>query len=235
MFLRGDVHAARQTVERTYSKEQVMEARLLPRSEQPYFTPGFPLSLPLEHAVRIKSLNGPPTAKITASDANPIVSDTKELAWYSSEAKTGLVTVETDRAQALIGFIQANHKTLKNLGADITNNFATIVLVSMDDKALARSEKMLLTTGSRVANTGQKWNDARTRLANQGGSPTLIEPVSGTVTLRNIEGAKTVKATALDGSGKPIGTPISARKTPAGWEIAVGDPVTTWYVLTVTR
>ncbi len=235
MFLRGDVHPARQTLERTYSKEQVMEARLLPRSEQPYFTPGFPLSLPLEHAVRIKSLNGPPTAKITSPYANPIVSDTKELAWYSSEAKTGLVTVETDRAQALIGFIQANHKTLKNLGADITNNFATIVLVSMDDKALARSEKMLLTTGSRVANTGQKWNDARTRLANQGGSPTLIEPVSGTVTLRNIEGAKTVKATALDGSGKPIGTPISARKTPAGWEIAVGDPVTTWYVLTVTR
>ncbi len=115
------------------------------------------------------------------------------------------MTVETDRTQALIGFIQANHKTLKNLSADITNNFATIVLVSMDDKPLARSEKMLLTTGSRVANTGQKWNDARTRLANQGGSPTLIEPVTGTVTLRNIEGAKAVKATALDGSGKPIG------------------------------
>ena len=52
----------------------------------------------------------------------------------------GLITVETDRTQALIGFIKANHKVLKNLGADITNNFATIVLASMDDKPLARSD-----------------------------------------------------------------------------------------------
>ena len=235
MFLRGDVHAARQTVERTYSQEQVAEARLLPRSEQPYFTPGFPLSLPLEHEVRIRSLNGPPTGTFTAAGGNPIVSDTKELSWYTSDAKTGLVTVETDRAQALIGFIKANHKTLRNLGAEITNTFATIVLVSMDDKPFARSQKMLLTTGSRVANTGQKWNDARTALTFQGGSPTLIEPVSGAVILRNLEGARKVQATALDGSGSAIGEPISARKTGAGWEIPVGEPVTTWYVLAVTR
>jgi hypothetical protein len=235
MFLRGDVRAARQTVARTYSHEQVLDARFLPRTEQPYFTPGFPLSLPLEHEVRIQSLNGLPTGKFAASAGNPIVSDTKELSWYTSEAKTGLVTVDTDRTQALIGFIKANHKALQNLGADITNDFATIVLASMDDKPLARSGKMLLTTGSRVANTGQKWNEARTTLTNQGGSPTLIEPVSGVVVLRNLTGAKTVNAAALDGSGKPIGGPISGRKTAAGWEIAVGDPVTTWYVVTVTR
>jgi hypothetical protein len=235
MFLRGDVHAARETVARTYSHEQVLEARFLPRTEQPYFTPGFPLSLPLEHEVRIQSLSGPPTEKVAAADGNPIVSDTKELSWYTSEAKTGLVTVETDRTQALIGFVKANHKTLKNLGAEITNDFATIVLASMDDQPLARSGKMLLTTGSRVANTGQKWNAARTNLTNQGGSPTLIEPVTGVVVLRNLTGAKTVRVVALDGSGKPIGDPISGKKTAAGWEISVGEPVTTWYVVTVTR
>ncbi len=235
IFLRGDVKAARQTVERTYSKEQVLDARLLPRTEQPYFTPGFPLSLPLEHAVRIKTLDGPPTAKLTATDGNPIVSDTRELTWYTSDAKTGLVTVETDRAQALIGFIKANQKTLKNLGAEISNNFATIVLASMDDKPLARSEKMLLTTGSRVANTGQKWNDTRTRLTNQGGSPSLIEPVAGTVTLRNIEGATAVSASALDGAGKPIGEAIQATKTATGWAIPIGEPATTWYVVSVRR
>ena len=103
--------------------------------------------------------------KFTAwANAGPIVSDTKELTWYTSDAKTGLVTVETDRAQALIGFIKANHKTLKNLGAEITNNFATIVLTSMDDKPLARSDKMLLNACSRVANTDQKWNDAHSRV-----------------------------------------------------------------------
>jgi hypothetical protein len=221
MFLQFDVKPARQVVERTYSTEQVLDAGLLPGglrsapgappSEQPYFTPGFPLALPLEHGVRIKSLDGPPTAQYAASGANPIASDTGELKWYTSDAKTGLLTVETDRSQALIGFIKANKKTLKNLSADITNDFATIMLNSMDGKPLASSAKMLLSTGSRM------------------------EPVSGAVTLRNIEAAKTVSAVALDGSGKPIGDPLQARKTAAGWELPIGKPVTPWYVISVSR
>ena len=242
MFLRGDIKPAAQTVERTYSREQVLDAGLLPSglragSEQPYFTPGFPLLLPLEHGVRTKSFDGPPTAKLTASDANPIVSDTKELTWYASEAKTGLVTVETDRTQALIGFVKANHKVLKNLGADITNNFATIVLASMDERPLAQSAKMLLTTGSRVANTEQKWNDTRSGLGRggQGHSPTLIEPVAGTITLRNLTGATAVSAAALDGSGKPIGSEIQGKKVTDGWSLAIGDPATTWYVVSIRR
>jgi hypothetical protein len=270
MFLQFDVKPARQVVERTYSTEQVLDAGLLPAglrsqpgqppSESPWFTPGFPLSLPLEHGVRIKTLDGPPTAKYTASGANPIVSDTKELSWYTTDPKAGLVTVETDRSQALIGFIKANKKTLKNLSADITNNFATIVLTSMDSKPIASSGKMLLNASSRMSNTDQKWaDDAHTGLAGgRGGrgatppaaagappavrpaspggrAPTLIEPVTGTVTLRNIVGAKTVGAAALDGSGKPIGNPLQAKKTASGWELPIGTPVTTWYVVSVSR
>ncbi len=234
-FLRGDVHAARETVARTYSKDQVLDSRRLPRTEQPYFTPGFPLALPLQHAVRIQSLDGAPTAKFAAAEANPIVSDTKELAWYTSDRNTGLVTVETDRTQALIGFIQANAKSVKNLSADIANRFASIVLSSLDAKPLSQSAKMLLTAGSRVTNTGLKWNDAHTRTANQGESPSLIEPVTGTVVLRDIQAAKAVSASALDGAGHPMGEPIQAKKTAAGWALAIGSPVTTWYVVSVKR
>jgi hypothetical protein len=234
-FLRGDVRAARETVSRTYSKDQVLESRKLPRSEAPYYTPGFPPALPLEHAVRIQSLDGAPTAAMTASGANPIVSDTKELAWYTSPAKTGLVTVETDRTQALIGFVKANGKTLKNLAAEIDNNFASIVLSSLDGKPIAQSSRMLLTAGSRVSNSNLKWNDAHTRTSSQGESPSLIEPVTGTVVLRGIAKAATVSAAALDGAGRAIGEPIQAKKTAGGWALPVGSPVTTWYVITVNR
>jgi hypothetical protein len=229
-FLRGDVRPARQTVERTYSAQQVVDSRRLPRTEQPYFTPGFPLALPLQHAVRIRSLDGQPTEKYPAVDASEIVSDTKELTW-----KTGLVTVETDRTQALIGFLKKNPAKLRNLSAGINNDFAAIVLSSMDARPLARSEKMLLTAGSRVSNTGLKWNDAHTRVANQGESPSLIEPVSGTVMLRGLEGAKTVTASALDGSGHAIGEPLAAKRSAEGWALAIGDPVTTWYTISVKR
>jgi hypothetical protein len=149
--------------------------------------------------------------------------------------KTGLVTVETDRTQALIGFIPANAKSLKNLSADIKNNFATIVLSSMDAKPLFQSAKMLLTAGSRVSNTGLKWNDAHTRTTNQGEAPSLIEPVTGTVLLRDIQAAKAVSASALDGAGHAIGEPIAAKRTAAGWSLPIGSPVTTWYVVSVKR
>ncbi len=185
--------------------------------------------------MRIRSLDGAPTERLTATESDPIVSDTHELAWYASAGKNGLVTVDTDRTEALVGFLRANNKALHNLAADITNNFATIVLSSLDGQPLARSSKMLLTTGSRVANTAMKWNEAHTRVVEQGCSPSLIEPVAGKVTLRNIEKAADVRVDALDGAGKPIGEPIEAKETADGWVFPVGAPVTTWYVVSVRR
>jgi hypothetical protein len=145
------------------------------------------------------------------------------------------VTVETDRTQALIGFIKANRKVLKNLSADITNTFASIVLAAMDSKPLSRSDKMLLTTGSRVANTNMKWNATRMGLTSQGESPSLIEPVAGTITLRNLLSATGVNVTALDGAGHAIGAPIPGKKTAGGWVLPIGEPATTWYAVAVRR
>jgi hypothetical protein len=233
-FLRGDVRPAQKTIDRTYSRDQMLESRRLARTEQPYFTPGFPLGLPLQHGVRIASLEGAATAQLPTPAANPILSDTNELAWYTSPDK-GYVTVETDRTQALIGFSGTGRKPLKNLSADLSTKFASLVLSSLDGRPLARAGRMLLTAGSRVSNTNLKWNDARTRTASQGESPSLIEPVAGTVTLRNLAGATGVTAAALDGSGRPTGDPIAARKTADGWTLALGTPVTTWYAITVKR
>ena len=109
------------------------------------------------------------------------------------------------------------------------------MLSSLDARPLAQSGKMLLTTGSRVTNTGMKWNDTHTRVASQGESPSLIEPVTGTVVLRGLRSASAVSAAALDGAGHAIGAPIQARKTANGWALAIGTPVTTWYVISVKR
>jgi hypothetical protein len=94
---------------------------------------------------------------------------------------------------------------------------------------------VLLTAGSRVTNTGLRWNPERTRTLDQGGSPSLIEPVTGTIVLRNLDGAIAVTAVALDGAGKAIGEPILATKSAAGWRLSIGNPVTTWYVVSVKR
>lgn len=216
MFRRQDISPARETVERTYSRQQVIDSERLPHSDAPYFTPGFPLALPLEHEMRIRSLDGSPTGTFPPpGDLNDIASDTGQLHWYP-----GVVTVEADRAQALIGFLKSNPKVFKNVSADLTNQFASLVLVSMDAKPISEATELLLTTGSRVTNS-------------HGGSPTLIETVTGSITLRNLEGATAVSAAALDGAGCRIGNPIPARKNRDGWVLPVGNPATTWYVVSV--
>jgi hypothetical protein len=235
-FLRGDVQPAGRTVTRSYSREQAFESRRLARTEQPYFTPGFPLALPLVHGVRIASLDGAPTATYPAVDTTTIVSDTRELVWRTTPDAHGLVTEETDRTQALIGFVKAHRPSVKNLLADVRNEFAAIVLSAIDEKPIASASRLLLTAGSRVSNTGLQWNADRTRTAQQGGAPSLIEPVTGTVTLRGLSGrVRSVSAVALDGAGRASGAPIVARRTRAGWVLPIGAPATTWYLVRVER
>ena len=258
IFRQFDVAQARQVVERSYSKTQVLDSGLLPGavrspsggdglpdirlaagapSERPYFTPGFPLQLPLQHRVRILSFDGPPTASYVAPAANPIVSDTGQISWDTTHSKAGIVTVETDRSEALIGFVKANEKSLNHLRARVANEFAAILLTSMDDSPIATSGKMLLNTTSRVVNTDQERADLPTLAASlgvRGHSPTLIEPVTGVITLRGLQRAIAVSALALDGAGRPIGPPLDAVSKGGGnWELKVGTPTTSWYVISV--
>ena len=72
--------------------------------------------------------------------------------------------------------------------------------------------------------------------AQQGGAPSLIETVTGTVTLHGLAGrVRGVSAVALDGAGRAMGAPIAARRTSAGWVLPIGAPATTWYLVRVER
>jgi hypothetical protein len=239
IFVRGDLDGAKQTVERSYTTREVWDSRLLTKADRPYFTPGFPAYTPLLHGSRIKSLNGGPTATTWEEAASPFKSDTGQLTWYTSPAdspnQTGLVTIDSPRSQGLIGFVKANDKTVTNLAADVKNDFCAIVINSLENKPLAACGKMLLTACVRVENTDMAWDATRTHTAWQGHSPSLIEPVTGQIILRNLDSATAVFATPLDGAGKALRDPVAAAKTLRGWEIPVGDPPTTWYLVTVSR
>src|SRR6266540_81568 len=235
MFIRGDVRAARQIIQRSYSRQQVQDSIRLPAAEKPYFTPGFPLSLPLRHGSRISSLDGEPAKKIELRDDDPIVSDTGELVWSVSPEIGGVVTVDAERTQAVIGFVNARGKQLRHLRPEINNRFASLALSALDSKPIARSSRMLLVAGAAVTNTGAEWNETRSSLKQWGTSPTLIEPVTGQLLIRNLEGARGVTIVALDGRGQRIGAPAAATKTPEGWRVTLGDQATTWYEIKAER
>jgi hypothetical protein len=235
MFVRGDLDPAKETVERSYSTQEVWDSRFLDRTQRPYFTPGFPAYTPLLHGSRIKTLDGDPTAAVTEDPASPFRSDTGQLAWYTSPNQTGLVTIDSPRSQGLIGFVKSNGLNVTNLAADVKNDFCAIVVNSLEDRPIADCGRMLLTACVRVENTNMTWDATRTHTARQGKSPSLIEPVTGSIILRSLNSAAGVSVTPLDGTGKALSNPIAATKTMRGWEIPVGDPVTTWYLVTVSR
>jgi hypothetical protein len=237
MFLRGDVEKARGVESRSYSDKQIYDSMLLPEAtERPYFTPGFPTYLPLVDEVRISSLNGPSTEAFPDSSApDPIVSDTRQIAWYTSPGKTGMVTIDTPRTQGLVGFVKANGKSVSHLSAQLSNDFCTILLSSLDDKPIAEASRMLLVAGGRVENTGQQWNTVETDVTEWGAAPTLIEQVTGTITLDHLQGANAVLLQPLDGAGQPSGSSVRATRHGDDWSLPLGQIVTTWYEIVVQR
>ncbi|MBI5383107.1 MAG: hypothetical protein HZA90_00315 [Verrucomicrobia bacterium] len=235
MFLRGDVQPARRTVERSYSPEQVRESIRLPWTERPYFTPGFPLSLPLQSAMRVRSFDGPPTGTFAAETNWPARSDTGELVWSLAPDKTGLVAINTPRSQALVGFARSQKQQTENLALDVENPFSAVTLSALDAQPIDKSAKLLLTACARVANSNMQWNEKRTTLTSWGRAPTVIEPVAGKILLRNLKAAGRVTAQALDGGGRAVGAPVAAENSESGWRLSLGEPVTTWYLLTVER
>ena len=198
-------------------------------------TPGFPPSVPLLHGSRIKLLDGAATAPVMAATTGPLTSDTGQLVWSGYAAQTGVVTIDSPRSQGLVGFVRQNEAAVTNLTAKVRNNFCTIILNSLDAAPIAQAARLLLTTGTRVENEGMQWDAARARVTEQGHSPTLIEPLTGTIILRHLTGATKVTVQALGGSGHRLGEPIIAHQTDAGWEIPVGTIVTTWYEVKVDR
>lgn len=227
VFLRGDAHPAQRTVSRTYSREQVIESLRLPSSERPYFTPGFPLALPLVHAVRVASFEGPPTGKFEPITGDAFVSDTGQLAW-----RKGLVTIDTARSQAVVG--RGGGQT-KNLRTELQTPFCAVTLGALDDKPIASAARLLLTVGARVANTGMVWNEKRTSLDKWGAAPARIEPVTGKIILTGLESVRAVAAQPLDGAGQPLGRPIGLKQAEGGWAFDLGQPPTTWFVVNVRR
>ena len=256
IFSRPDVKPARETVARSYSSEQVIESMRLPESARPYFTPGYPVASALRHAVRIQSLDGAPTASFPPDELAPYLSDTNELVWHVSKEHGGLVTIDTDRTQAIVGFMTSRDRkgavqsvcmdrsltvaarcgaATRHLAAEVENDFCAITLSSLDSKPIARSETLLLTACSRIENTGTRWNARRTLWEEWGHDPTLIEPVTGYLLLKDLQGPVEIRMVALDGSDRPIGDPIRARRLEIGWELRLGDRPTTQYVVHLIR
>jgi hypothetical protein len=235
MFLRADVQPARRTMQRSLSRQQVRGSILLSSKEhRPYFTPGFPLALPLQHGSRIGSLDGSATVVPASTNLGPIVSDTGELTWTYGEKGSGLVSVNTDRSQALVGFLGAHPARLKHLFVESRTPFCAVTLSALDDRPIAGASLLLLTATARMANTDMVWNEKRNSLGSWGKAPTRIEPVAGSIRLVGLAQAKSVTARPLNGAGAPMESEIKAARVGDDWTLPLSAPALS-YLIRVSR
>lgn len=236
-FLRHDVQAARQTIARTYSTAEVNESARAPADTKPYWTPDFPVGLPLVHGSRVRCLDCAPMGKLPSPQGENLVSDTGELRWHASGEHTGFLTTQSARTEIITGFtasaLRKGGKTT-HIQTDIVNEFATVGLSALDSKPLSVSDKMMLVATGFSRNSGSVWDSRHAMMSKWGSAPTMIEPVTGWVMLKNLEGAVQVTVTPYDGSGKPL-APVNARMLEDGWEFPVGTPAATNYLVSVTR
>jgi hypothetical protein len=247
MWHRRDVAAAKDTLVRAYTHDETIEAMsLVPWKHRPFFKPDFELTIPLEHATRWRldeSHQGADDVR-SAKYPNPyagkppaeISSDTGELHWRHADQRRGVITVATSRSQSLIGFVRGSGDSTPHLAVDLTNEFAVITLSSLDDQPIAQAKRLLLvaTTGA-AQNTGQQFAEDGKTLAEWGRGPVLIEPVAGTVTLREVMKAQSVRVTPLSSEGRLLGDSISANTSTNGWSFTLGEPATTWWLLQIER
>jgi hypothetical protein len=156
------------------------------------------------------------------------------LRWSAAGPASGLYAARGLRSVALVGF--ASGATQQVGLAEVTllaPKFAAITLSALDGKPLEQSRRILVTAAARTENTDQKWNAARTSVADQWGrGPTLIEPVRAEIALDHAKAAK-ARLVALGGDGAPLADlPVEFKGNLLKLTLT-GNPATLWYVLEV--
>jgi len=140
-------------------------------------------------------------------DAKVVRSNTGELAW---DYGRGLCTLDAPFAQGVTGFLEKKGTfALSDVTIESSNEYATLLVVSMDAKPLGESGNVLIQTGTIARPTGWKVKDASWQdkggkthtgyeIVDYGRAPWQVIETDATLTIRN---TGLTKAVVLDLNG----------------------------------
>jgi hypothetical protein len=234
MFHRADIAKADSIILRDYSHHEIIEGIRDNAGERPYFTPGFNPVLSLIYGTRIGGFFREHEEYQPFVTPNPIVSQTGELTWYHGNEQ-GMVSINTPRTQGMVGFVKSSGKELPNLRVNISNEFSTIILSSMDMKPIAEADELILAVTSKFELTNMRYNSDRTELLEWGVKPGLILPVSGRISLTGLENVKSAELIAIGGDGNLITSMLSRPDVSGVLSFEIGTPATPLYLIRIVR
>ena len=264
IFVRGDVEPARTLV--TYRLSPEDEADLIAKGKiHSWDLPGahhlgWNPATPLVHrvALEVGAAAGAPQPP-PSMPAGPVYrSDNGQLAWDCSKRGRCVVTVNSLRTVAVIGF--AGNRTFElgpvtlTLGGTLLNGFCVVGVTSMDGRSIGESEKLVLLTLGYTANSGMELREYGSRnvvarvkrdgvelkeffgpvtcAGTWGSGPTLVEGLRVKIALK-VRGE--VEVWALDNTGaRKTRVPVRYEGDSAVFEVGP-EYQTLWYEITVKR
>lgn len=244
LFARGDVRPANARLAVRLDREQEINAL---RSSDAWELVhaghvGVSRETALVHRVALVTDGGRPRPEPAGDKVVPgagrYVSDTKELFWDLSRKGRGVVTVNTPRSKAVIGYGGGQRFDLGGVviepGATAQDGWCTVTVTAREGNLAGGPAQLLVTATGLAQNTGMKWKTAAKDSVGRdwGTAPSLVEGISARLTLP--AQADRVRAWALDERGQRR-TELPARKAGERQATFSLDPGrrTLWYEIEV--
>jgi hypothetical protein len=168
-----------------------------------------PATLGLTHRIGID-----PKARTAATAAVPAVrrlsAPDRRVVWNAMDAARAHVVVNTPATRGVWGLVGGQQFDLGGVGlavGTLERDYATIVLTTMDGKAVETSSSALLAAVGSATNPGMKWNETRTSVGRDWGTgPAEVNGIRVELTLPR-GGARLY---ALDGRGQRLGEVLAS-------------------------
>jgi hypothetical protein len=165
--------------------------------------------------------------KYIGKDRKSVKSITGEI---NTDLERGLYLVNTPKAQAAAGFLgKAGPQKLADVTIVCQNEFASVVVVTLDDQPIAKSGRVLVQLGTSCRPTGWKERPMKVptkeasvegaRIIEVGKGPWQVVRMRGEITLLN---STITKATVLDPNGMPVAS-VPVAKEGTGVKIALPE------------
>jgi hypothetical protein len=186
--------------------------------ELPHGTPFKTTVDPLAYLVgRVEVEYGGDPSKDSVLDLAPYIDATKKrvrsvTGEIDTDLARGIYRVNTPRAQAVAGMLgKAGIQKLADVTIVSKNDYACVTVVSLDEKPIATSHRILVQIGTIARPTGWKEKSIRittkegalnaTRIVDVGQPPWRIEKMLGAIGIKN---PSLTRAASLDPNGMPI-------------------------------